>query len=450
MNTVLTEKYNVPAPRYTSYPTVPFWQRNAPTSQAWFDTVSDKFETNQEISLYIHLPFCEKLCTYCGCNKRITKNHGVEERYIDTLLSEWKMYTDLLPSAPIIKELHFGGGTPTFFSPLNLIRLLSGIFKTARRPAEHSYSFEAHPNNTTEEHLLALREFGFDRISIGIQDFSLEIMKVINRQQSEEDIDNLVKSARLLGYTSVNFDLIFGLPFQTKENIRYNMEKVAQYRPERIAFYSYAHVPWISPSQRSFSVDDLPTGQAKRDLYEVGCSLLTDIGYHEIGLDHFSLPQDDLYQAQQAGELHRNFMGYTPFQTDLLIGLGASSISDSGGMYVQNEKKVETYQSMIFAETLPIIKGHALSESDRIIRHHITNLMCLGETDWYEEENRCDELYIGLDRLEDLEEDGLITSQPFCLKVTEQGRPFLRNICMALDEHYFKFKQTEQRFSQAV
>jgi oxygen-independent coproporphyrinogen-3 oxidase len=446
----LLEKYNVPAPRYTSYPTVPFWQKTPPTEDSWKVNVKTRLDNDNEISLYLHLPFCESLCTYCGCNKRITKNHSVEEKYIDALLAEWKTYTDLSDRAIVIKELHFGGGTPTFFSPKNLTRLLSGIFKNAERPAEYAYSFESHPNNTTKEHLIALRNFGFNRISIGVQDFSPEIMHVINRRQKESDIRHLVKSARELGYESINFDLIFGLPFQTLANIKYNMERVAEFRPERIAFYSYAHVPWISPNQRAYSVKDLPVGQEKRNLYELGFEMLTKIGYAEIGLDHFSLPEDDLYKAQQNLTLHRNFMGYTPFQTDLLIGLGCSAISDSGNMYVQNEKKVENYQNSVLAFEIPIIRGHQLTRDEEIMRGHITKLMCLGETDWYDEEDRCEALYEALDRIDELEDDGLIISGPFKLTVTTAGRPFIRNICMALDEHAHRNNSTENHFSQAV
>jgi len=450
MKQELINKYNVPAPRYTSYPTVPFWQKMPPSEEAWKLNIKDKLSDNGEISLYIHLPFCESLCTYCGCNKRITKNHGVELKYIEALLAEWNSYTSLSQNPIIIKELHFGGGTPTFFSPQNLVRLLKGIFKEAKRPEEYSYSFEAHPNNTTEGHLIALREFGFNRISIGVQDFSYHIMEVINRKQEEQEVRDLVKSARLLGFTSINFDLIFGLPFQTIENIEYNMECVKEMRPDRIAFYSYAHVPWISPSQRAYSVDDLPQGQEKRNLYNRGLEMLTEMDYSEIGLDHFSLPQDDLYQAREKKELHRNFMGYTPFQTNLLIGLGCSAISDSGDMYIQNEKTVEAYQDQVLNHNIPIIKGHILSHSEEIMRGHITRLMCLGETDWFEEYNRCDELYEGLDRLEDLEEDGLVISSPFQLKVTELGLPFVRNICMALDTHYNQNNRKKNQFSKAV
>lgn len=446
----LINKYNIPAPRYTSYPTVPFWQKEIPSMNEWFTCVKDKLDNSKEVSLYMHLPFCENLCTYCGCNKRITKNHNVEIKYIDSLLAEWQQYVELSKEPLIIKELHFGGGTPTFFSPENLAHLLSGIFENATQTEDGAYSFEAHPNNTTPDHLKTLSQFGFKRISIGVQDFSPHIMEVINRKQEEEDIVNLVKNARACGYTSVNFDLIFGLPFQTIENIDYNMKRVAEMRPERIAFYSYAHVPWVSPSQRAYSEKDLPVGKDKRDLYDYGFEMLSKAGYHEIGLDHFALEHDELYIAQQQGVLHRNFMGYTTFNTKLLIGLGCSAISDSGDMYIQNEKKVEPYEENVLNQQIPIIRGHHLSKSEEIMRFHITQLMCLGKTDWENEAHRCEELYQGLERLDDLENDGLITRSTYGLNVTEMGMPFIRNICMALDQHYNNTEKQENRFSKAV
>ncbi len=444
------DKYNVPAPRYTSYPTVPFWQDEAPSQPAWISTVQQAFSENNEISLYIHLPFCEKLCTYCGCNKRITKNHEVETPYIDAVLAEWDMYLKALPEMPVIRELHLGGGTPTFFSPQSLAYLMEGILgkaKTARNPA---FSFEAHPANTTLEHLQTLASFGFGRISIGVQDFDNEILRIINRDQSYEQVKTVVEQARAIGYKSVNFDLIFGLPLQTPDNIRSNFEKLNTMRPERIAFYSYAHVPWVKPSQRAYSEADLPLGQQKRELYELGRELLAEAGYHEIGMDHFALPEDELYTSFKAGTLHRNFMGYTPYMTQLNLALGASSISDSWYGFVQNEKKIEDYQERIAAGELPIIKGHLLTGEDQVIRRHILNIMCRYETDWADEKDQCDALFIGLERLGELESDGLVVRGPFKLKVTEKGSMFIRNICMALDARYWARQPEGVLFSQVV
>ncbi|MEO1257742.1 MAG: oxygen-independent coproporphyrinogen III oxidase [Bacteroidota bacterium] len=446
----LLNKYNVPAPRYTSYPTVPYWQTEAPSQNDWTKSVRFSFAENKEISLYIHLPYCESLCTYCGCNKRITKNHNVEQPYIESVLKEWKMYLNILPEKPIVREIHLGGGTPTFFSPEHLDYLLRNILQDAKVASEYSFSFEAHPASTTYEHLKTLADLGFRRLSIGVQDFDNEILKIINRHQSYEQVKAAVDNARALGYESINFDLIFGLPLQTPENIYDNFEKLKTLKPDRIAFYSYAHVPWVKPSQRAYSEKDLPLGADKRALYELGRQLLEKMGYHEIGMDHFALENDELYIAFKNKRLHRNFMGYTPFSTQLNLALGASSISDSWYAFIQNEKKIEDYQRRIEEGEFPIIKGHLLNKEDQIIRRHILNIMCQYETAWQEETEQCDALFAGLSRMKELESDELIERDPFCLKVTEKGSMFIRNICMAVDARYWKKRPEGAIFSQVV
>lgn len=450
MQAKLLDKYNIPAPRYTSYPTVPYWQPHPPAAGEWAGRVLGAFEQSQDVSLYIHLPYCENLCTYCGCNKRITKNHGVESPYIQTILKEWRLYLDLLPEKPAVKELHLGGGTPTFFSPENLDQLIDGILSPADVPYQFDYGFEAHPNSTTREHLEALHKRGFDRISVGVQDFDPEILKIINRRQTTEQVRQVTAWARETGYRSINFDLIYGLPLQTPAHIRRTIAEVERLRPERIAFYSYAHVPWIKPSQRAYSEADLPKGAEKRALYELGRNLLEEAGYVEIGMDHFALPQDSLYTAMHGGSLHRNFMGYTPYYTRLSIGLGTSAISDSWDAYVQNEKTVEQYQERVEQGEFPFFKGHLLSREDQVLRNHILNLMCRFETSWRDPEYQCPTLLEGIKHLAELKRDGLVEIFPTELKVTEAGRPFIRNICLALDAHYWRKEPDGQLFSQVV
>lgn len=449
MDTLLLRKYDVPVPRYTSYPTVPYWD-NTPGEAEWKNKVKSSFDQDDGISLYIHLPYCEKLCTYCGCNKHITKNHKVEAPYIDTLIQEWSMYLALFDKPPTIKELHLGGGTPTFFSPEELERLITSITRHAQVPADASFSFEAHPSSTTFEHLDTLHRLGFRRISIGVQDFSPIILEIINRQQTEEQVEIVTQQARALGYDSINFDLIFGLPLQNKSAIRSTVKKVKRMRPDRIAFYSYAHVPWIKPSQRAYSEKDLPLGEEKRALYELGRQLLEDAGYAEIGMDHFALPEDELYQSYEAGSLHRNFMGYTPHTTRLSIGLGASAISDSWDGFVQNEKKIADYQARIESGEFPFFRGHTLTHEDENIRQHILNLMCRHETNWAHPEQQTDALFAGLDRMKELERDGLISFSHTRLQVTKKGLPFIRNICQALDARYWAKRPEGALFSQAV
>ena len=341
----LTTKYNVAAPRYTSYPTVPAWH-TTPSQEEWKELVKACFKKTNSIngiSLYIHLPFCESLCTYCACNTRITVNHKVEEPYLESVLNEWKLYLELLTEKPRIKEIHLGGGTPTFFSPVNLQRLLAGILNKVEVCDDHDFSFEGHPSNTTSEHLQTLFDLGFKRVSFGIQDFDPIVQDVINRYQSYEEVDNVVREARRIGYASINFDLVYGLPLQKLETITDTIAKVIQLNPDRIAFYSYAHVPWIKPGQRKFTEKDLPVDVEKRKLYEKGLEMFNLAGYEDIGMDHFAKKSDPLYTSMKEKTLHRNFMGYTDKYTELMISLGVSAISDTCNSFGQNIKVVEAY-----------------------------------------------------------------------------------------------------------
>lgn len=448
----LIGKYNIPVPRYTSYPTVPFWEK-APTPDEWKDLVKKSFDISNAvdgISLYIHLPFCESLCTYCACNTRITINHAVEEPYLQTVLKEWAMYCEVFGEKPRIREIHLGGGTPTFFNPLNLTKLIEGVLTRAEVCPDAEFSFEAHPSNTLPGHLIALYKLGFKRISYGIQDFDLKVQDAINRFQSFEEVETVVGQARNVGYDSLNFDLVYGLPFQTLESITDTIQKVLLLKPDRIAFYSYAHVPWIKPGQRKFTEKDLPLDKVKRELYEAGKKLFLESGYVEIGMDHFSLKTDSLYRFMQDRKLHRNFMGYTSNYTRLLVGLGASSISDSWTGFAQNIKTVEEYRECVEGGVLPVVKGHALTREDLVLRKHILNVMCHFETEWSELDLQCDSLYEGIDRLKDMEADGLVVLEPYRLTVTETGKAFLRNICMCLDARYWRKTPASKTFSSAV
>ncbi len=448
----LVSKYNVPAPRYTSYPTVPYWEA-APTQEEWERLVSDSFRKSNSasgISLYIHLPFCESLCTYCACNTRITVNHAVEEPYIEAVLKEWGLYLKLFNEVPKIAELHLGGGTPTFFSPANLQKLLEGILSTALLSDTADLSFEGHPNNTSTEHLQTLFDLGFRRVSFGIQDLDEKVQVAINRVQPLENVEEVVSEARRIGYTSVNFDLVYGLPFQTKDTITRTLETVTRLRPERIAFYSYAHVPWLKPAQRKFSEADLPGGTEKRELYECGLKLFREAGYEDIGMDHFALRQDPLYQSQFTGSLHRNFMGYTAHYTELMIGLGASAISDSWTGFSQNIKPVELYEETVISGKFPIHKGHVLTEEDQLIRRLILDAMCRYQVDWSNAARQLPEFHKCIERCLEPQEDGLLTFVPEGIEITEKGRAFLRNICLCFDLRYWRKIPQAQSFSSVA
>jgi len=454
MNLELIGKYNVPGPRYTSYPTVPYWNDELFTLKEWKSSIQRSFEESnysEGISLYIHLPFCESLCTFCGCNKRITKNHSVEVPYIQSVIKEWKIYRDLFEEKPTIKELHLGGGTPTFFSAENLQLLLNGIFSLANKHPEAEFSFEGHPNNTTKDHLETFVNFGFKRISYGVQDYNPVVQKAIHRIQPFENVKKATLEAREAGFTSVGHDIIFGLPFQKKEHIIHTIERTRELMPDRIAFYSYAHVPWIKGNgQRGFKESDLPSASEKREQYEIGKKMLLEAGYEEIGMDHFALKTDSLYQAVENKSLHRNFMGYTASKTQSMIGLGVSAISDSWYGFAQNVKGVEEYQHLVQNNILPIFRGHILTEEDLIIRKHIFNLMCKLKTFWYTRNQFFRELPEVLMKLREMQQDGLIEIDSNYLKITEKGRPFVRNVAMAFDLRLQR-KQPETRlFSMTV
>ena len=453
MNTDLIQKYNIPGPRYTSYPTVPFWDKNGIGIDDWKKTTIRAFNESNDtegISLYIHLPFCENLCTFCACHKRITKRHSVETPYIDTVLKEWSLYCDLFDSKPVIREIHLGGGTPTFFSAENLIKLVDGIFAKAVKHETYEFSYEAHPNHTSEEQLQALYDLGSRRNSFGIQDYDPTVQKAINRIQSFEQVKKIHDLSRKIGYTSISHDLVFGLPFQTEKNIRDTIKNTIALKPDRIAYYSYAHVPWIKGvGQRGFDENDLPKDEEKRHLYELGKQLFFDAGYVEVGMDHFALPTDSLCKAMESKTLHRNFMGYTAGKTELMIGLGMSSISDSWYAFAQNEKSVEDYTERVNKGEIPVFRGHLLTPMDLIIRKHILNLMCNLETEWNLDldQKTKDEI---LDRLSEIFDDGLITRQGNMLKVHESGRMFVRNICMAFDLRLLENKPETRVFSMTI
>jgi len=454
MSAFLIQKYNVPGPRYTSYPTVPYWDEQTFSYQIWIDTLKKSFsESNatEGISLYIHLPFCESMCTFCGCHKRITKNHNVELPYIEALLKEWYLYCQLFDEKPIIKEIHLGGGTPTFFSIKNLEDLINGIFTSAKKATSYEFSFEGHPNNTTREHLQKLYDLGFRRVSFGVQDYSETVQKAIHRVQPFHNVAKVTLQAREIGYTSIGHDIIFGLPFQEIEDIVDTIEKTKSLQPDRLAFYSYAHVPWIKGNgQRGFKDEDVPKDEKKRMFYEVGKKILREKGYYEIGMDHFALETDSLYQSFENGSLHRNFMGYSSSKTQLMIGLGVSSISDSWYSFAQNEKNIEDYYQLLEWNKLPVVKGHFLTNEDLIIRKHILNLMCQFETSWNNTSAYFEELPDVIIHLQEMQNDGLLTVENKTIRIQEKGKPFIRNICMAFDLRLKRKIPENQLFSMTI
>ncbi|WBV60577.1 oxygen-independent coproporphyrinogen III oxidase [Chryseobacterium camelliae] len=449
----LIDKYNIPGPRYTSYPTVPYWDDSTFSPEKWTESVIRTFkETNAEegISIYIHLPFCEALCTFCACHKRITKQHSVEIPYLESVLKEWQLYLQLFDEKPKLKELHLGGGTPTFFSPENLKTLLEGIFETVEIAEHPEFSFEGHPNNTTRKHLQTLYDLGFRRVSFGVQDYDPKVQKAINRIQSFEKVKEVTEWAKEMGYRGISHDLVFGLPHQTWEAMENTIRKTMELKPDRLAFYSYAHVPWVKGvGQRGFDENDLPSGEEKRRLYEDGKKLLEELGYIEVGMDHFSLEHDDLYQSLIQKKLHRNFMGYTSSKTQLMVGLGMSAISDSWYAFAQNVKTVEEYQTIVEEGRIPVVKGHILNEEDLVVRRHILNLMCQLETN-FDHNNSFPELENAFEMLKEMENDELVEIHDNQIKITEKGRAFTRNVAMVFDLRMMRNKPETRIFSMTI
>lgn len=445
----LFKKYDVPAPRYTSYPTVPYWV-DSPDRARWLTELSNGLAAKDaKISVYVHVPFCETLCTFCGCNTTITKDHKRENPYVTRLLRELELYVEKIPNLGLRETacVHFGGGTPTFLAAPELERLVRGMDRLLKRvDKDFEGSIEVDPRRTEMSQLKVLRDLGFSRVSLGVQDFDPEVQRLVNRVQPFEQTKAITDAARALGYTSVNFDLIYGLPKQTLASIDRMIQQTLLLRPDRIALYSFALVPWIKPAQRLFKDEDLPAGEAKRALYESARHALLREGYVEIGMDHFALPSDGLAKAAANGTLHRNFMGYSDNRTDVLLGLGVSAISEAPGCFHQNEKVLPVWEESIDRSEIPTYRGHILTADDRFHREQILRLMTK-----FEVELKDDSQVKDVEKfLAEMIQDRLVKIENRTLKVLPEGRPFLRNACLALDAR-LRAKTPEARtFSMSV
>lgn len=440
----LITKYNRPGPRYTSYPPVPFWS-NTPDESTWIEHIKHRYDGNKGVDLYVHIPYCESLCYYCGCSRTITKDHSVEENFLALVLKEWKLYQDKLGFTPKIHSLHLGGGTPTFLSPDNLNHLIKNLLKM--RNPDFIGSIELDPRTCQSEHLDVLFENGIERVSLGIQDFDPEVQKLIHRFQSPELIRGLVSKISEKGIRSVNFDLIHGLPGQTKESIEKTLKIVTELRPDLIAFYSYAHLPEKIKNQKLIKNELLPSPEKKRELYEVGRILLREFGYHEIGMDHFALPSSFLYRAKEQNQLHRNFMGHVDKKSNVLIGLGPTSISDSSMSFAQNCKEMKEYEKRILCDHLPIEKGHTHSDTDLIIQEIILDLICKSTASMSKGIiPYADEI---MTELLEFQEDGIVELKGNKITITELGKAFTRNVAMTFDYH-LRARAHSTQFSQTI
>lgn len=440
----LITKYGRPGPRYTSYPPVPFWQYT-PSEEEWVKHVTKSYRKQDGIDLYVHVPYCEKLCYYCGCNRTITKNHNVESPFLEMILKEWEIYHSLLGFKPKINSLHFGGGTPTFLSPKNLELLIATL--TQEKMDSFIGSIEIDPRTCSDEHLKVLMEHQITRVSLGIQDFDSAVQKAINRHQSVTLVEQLVDKIRKHRITSINFDLVYGLPLQSITTISETINIVRKMRPDLIAFYGYAHLPQKIKNQRLINEAQLPSAILRQELYETGKNILCKHGYDDIGLDHFALPGSFLHTAMLKGKLHRNFMGYVDKKSNILIGLGPTSISDSSMSFIQNAKEIDTYRAILKKNQLPIEKGHTHSPDDLIAQNLILRLMCNGSAHI---KNEAIQNWSAVEKeLIEFKNDGLLIFENDQIILTPLGKNFRRNVAMSFD-HHLRNQKFQNNFSQTI
>lgn len=427
----LLQRYNRPAPRYTSYPPAPHWQ---PAGANLLIHALEK--SASPLSLYVHIPFCERLCLYCGCNVIIKKDHSVAAPYVGRLIDEM----NLLDTAHgrIVNQIHWGGGTPTYLDCRQITTLFNAIVAGFLVPAHAEISVEIDPRVTTPEHLVVLRSLGFNRLSMGIQDFDPAVQHAVRRIQPYEMTRDLIDQARSLDFESINVDLIYGLPLQTKTSFEKTLQQVLKLDPDRIAVFSYAHVPSLKRQQRSFE-KDLPAEAEKLSLFLLALRFFTSHGYEHIGIDHFARPDDALAIARATGSLHRNFQGYTTHAETDLVGFGVSAISRVGRAYTQNHRDLRLYNEAVEQGCLPVFRGCVLSKDDRIRGLVIENLLCNGVVAKDEIESpfglEFDAYFQSeLDRLSEFERDGLVTGvRSRELRVTDTGRVFVRTIAQVFD-----------------
>ena len=437
----LLKRYNVPGPRYTSYPTAPVWKEDfTPADYERVLRESAAAEGPSPLSLYVHLPFCEKLCYFCGCTVVITgARHALEETYLDMLEREIDWVADRTGTGRPVVQFHLGGGTPTYFTPERLRRLGRKFRDRFRFAPDAEIGVEVDPRVTTREHLLTLARLGFNRLSMGVQDFEPRVQVAINRVQPYEETRRLVEQARALGFPSINMDLIFGLPFQTAESFSETIDKVLEIGPDRLAVYSYANVPWMKKHQNVLQ-PHLPDERTKFEIFRTALERFTDAGFEYIGMDHFARPTDELARARVDRTLHRNFQGYTTKAGTDLVGFGMSAIGGIGASYVQNRRDLGPYQQNVAANGAATFRGFRLSEDDLLRRTVIQNLLCHGVIVKGEIEAAYgiafDRYFAdALEKLQPLAADGLVVIAREEVRATPLGRVFLRNLAMPFDAY---------------
>lgn len=453
----LVQKYSQRVPRYTSYPTAPHFREDVKLNEiirSWENSNPLGDAKEKPISVYMHIPFCAERCWFCGCTTTISKKNERANPYIDTIVQEFKNSSDVINPERPLQQLAIGGGTPNFLNPEQIHSLFKEFFSVWTRDENAELSVELDPRTMSEEKLLAFLEHGFNRFSMGVQDFDEQVLNAIHRHQSLEQTVALVEILRKHGISAYNFDLIYGLPAQTVESMHKTIETVIKYRPSRIALYSYAHVPWMKSHQKLLEKHHLPTPDEKMAIFGMAYEQLTKNGYVHIGMDHFALPSDELAISLEQKTLHRNFMGYTTRRGLDLLAFGSSSISSVGGAYAQNVKEEKTYREKIATEKFAIERGYILSQEDVMRRELIIDLFCnfYLDTELFEKKWQIDfakHFAPELEQLQNLQQDGLLRLDSQKIEVSEMGRALIRNVCVVFDQ-YMEKDPSKRTYSQAV
>lgn len=440
----LLERYDRPGPRYTSYPTAIEFHAGV-RDEAYVARLARLNRAGHgPVSFYAHLPFCEHRCAFCGCNVVITPHREVASRYLDAVEKEIDLLASHLPDRRTVSQMHWGGGTPTYYTPAQLSRLMARITSHFTFTPDAELGIEVDPRVTTHEHLDVLRSLGFNRLSMGVQDFNPQVQEAVNRIQSFELTRDLIERARQLGFTSINVDLIYGLPHQTIDSFTHTLEQTLTLGPDRVAAYSFAFVPWMKAHMKELDVAALPPAETKLALLAATVDAFTGAGYRQVGMDHFALPTDDMARALDSHALHRNFMGYTVKSTSDLVGVGVSAIGDVQGAFVQNTKKLPEYYEAVESGRFAIERGYELTKDDEIRREVITELMCNSRLDVADIERRFSIRFAEYFARELGEltadtsspvADGLLTVNADRIEVQPLGRMFVRNICMVFDTY---------------
>ncbi len=448
------EKYSRPGPRYTSYPTAPEFHTNF-TQEDLIERYKSQSD-DRPLSLYIHIPFCRSACYFCGCNVIFTSKEDKKTRYIDYLKKELDILSKHLNTNRTVTQMHFGGGTPTFLSPQQLKEVIDAIKATFPNFApDAEVSCEVDPRYFTKEHMDVLKGAGTNRLSFGVQDLDPKVQETIHRIQPYETTQNVVKIARDTGINSVNVDLIYGLPYQTKESFRKTIEQIIKLDPDRLAIFNYAHVPWMMKTQRKFDETTFAPPSTKLEILKDTIDFFTTNGYKMVGMDHFAKPEDELFKAIEKGELHRNFQGYTTKGGADLIGIGVTSIGDGVDYYVQNFKDLKSYEEAIDNGNLPVFKGYSLNDDDILRQYVIMELMSNFSLDI----KRCEAQFNvnfkeyfsdALDALQEFKEAELLTLTDDKIEVNQTGSMLIRNIAMVFDAYLNNIPEDKRRFSKTI